>query len=122
MVSFEDLLIHTCELVYPGEVDGIDVEDSWGRPIKKDVEVKQIKCRYMTKTIYIRDASGSDQVVEMSMYLLPDTKVDPEMIVQNIKDAAGNLLTLANLLVQSINRHYDDQSLHHYKVILKGAE
>ncbi|OJG40520.1 hypothetical protein RV02_GL002021 [Enterococcus gilvus] len=44
------------------------------------------------------------------------------MIVGNIKDDKGNLLTTAKLEVDAITSHYDDRTLHHYKILLKGAE
>lgn len=120
MVLFDDLLIHTCELTLPGEK--YVGEDDWGRPIYEKHAPKTVKCRYMTKKVYVRNSSGADRVIEMSLHLTPDTIVDPQMIVGNIKDDKGNLLTTAKLEVDAITSHYDDRTLHHYKILLKGAE
>lgn len=120
MVLFDDLLIHTCDLTLPGEIYIGD--DAWGRPIYKKNEPETVNCRFMTKKVYVRSSSGADQVIEMSLHLKPDTTVVPQMTVANIKDDKGNLLTMAKLEVDSITPHYDDRTLHHYKVFLKGAE
>jgi hypothetical protein len=119
-VLFDDLLIHTCDLTLPGEK--YVGEDKWGRPIYEKNEPETVKCRFMTKKVYVRNSSGTYRVIEMSLHLTPDTAVDPQMTVENIKDDKGNLLTTANLEVDSITPHYDDRTLHHYKVFLKGAE
>ncbi|MGM0215065.1 hypothetical protein [Enterococcus sp. AZ109] len=123
-MSFERLLIHTCELILPhdeSESDEIE-EDQWGRPIVKPKEPKKVKCRYRAKNIYIRDSSGSESVLETSISLLPDAKVDPEMTVVNIRDSKGRPFTSAKMKVVDIQPHYDRKRLHHYTVILKGAE
>lgn len=84
---FDDLLIHTCDLTLPGKkyVD----EDNWGRPIYEKNEPETVKCRFMTKKVYVRNSSGTDRVIEMSLHLRPDTAVDPQMTVENIKDDKG---------------------------------
>lgn len=120
MVLFDDLLIHTCDLTLPGEKYVGD--DKWGRPIYEKNEPETVKCRFMTKKVYVRNSSGSDRVIEMSLHLTPDTVVDPQTTVTNIKDDKGNLLTTAKLEIDAITPHYDDHTLHHYKVFLKGAE
>ncbi|MGH1648939.1 hypothetical protein ABE945_14295 [Enterococcus gilvus] len=117
---FDDLLIHTCELTLPREKYVGD--DKWGRPIFEKNEPKTVKCRYMTKKVYVRSSSGADRVIEMSLHLTPDTAVDPQMTVTNIKDDKANMLTTAKLEVAYIMPHYDNRTLHHYKVFLKGAE
>ena len=97
-------------------------DDKWGRPIYEKNEPETVKCRYMTKSVYVKDASGTERVIEMSVHLTPDTAVDPQMTIENIKDDKGQLLTTAKLEVDSISNHYDDHTLHHYKVLLKGTE
>lgn len=117
---FDDLLIHTCDLTLPGEKK--IGEDKWDRPVYEKNEPETVKCRFMTKSVYVRDSTGADRVIEMSLHLKPDTTVDPQMTVANIKDDKGNLLTTAKLEVDTITPHYDNRTLHHYKVSLKGAE
>lgn len=117
---FEDLLIHTCDLTLPGEK--ITGYDKWNRPIYEKNGPKNVTCRFMAKKVYLKDSSGTDQVTEMSMHLSPDTVIDPQMIIENIKDDQGRLLTNAEAEVDTITFHYDDETLHHYKVFLKGAE
>lgn len=117
---FDDLLIHSCDLTLPGE--NYVGDDKWGRPIYEKNEPETVKCRYMTKSVYVKDASGTERVIEISVHLTPDTAVDPQMTIENIKDDKGHLLTTAKLEVDSISNHYDDRTLHHYKVLLKGAE
>ena len=117
---FDDLLIHTCDLTLPGEKQV--GEEKWGRPIYEKHQPGTVKCRYMTKKDYVRNSSGADRVIEMSLHLNRDTAVDPQMTVANIKDDKENPLTTAKLEVDAITLHYDDRTLHHYKVLLKGAE
>lgn len=117
---FDETLIHTCEITLPGKVQV--GEDSWGRPIYENHEPKTEKCRYNAKKVYLKDTAGTEQVLEMKLFLLSETAIDPQMSVGNVQDDSGNLLTETNLEVDSIIPRYDDKTLHHYEVFLKGAE
>ncbi|OJG33748.1 hypothetical protein RV00_GL001002 [Enterococcus devriesei] len=113
-------MIHTCDITLPGKVQV--GEDSWGRPIYEDHDPKTVKCRYNAKKVYLKDTAGTEQVLEMKLFLLPETAVDPQMTVDHIKDDRKNLLTTAKLVADTITPRYDAKTLHHYEVYLKGAE
>lgn len=118
-MSFKSLLAHTCEITLPGKVIG---KDDWGRPIKEEQEPYTTSCRYVTEKVKRRNASGESTIIQTSLLLPKECKVSPEMTIDNLCDSEGYKITDKPLIVDTVKRQTGAKKLHHYKVVLKGAE
>lgn len=118
-MAFDDFLNHTCTIIIPSSCDEVD---DWGRPINEDKEVPLIPCRFMRKrlknVIVTDDTKG---LYESTLILSADQEINDDMRIKNIKDGKGNLLASDEFRAEEILPRNDFDSLHHYKIILKGA-
>lgn len=118
-MSFKNLLAHTCEITLPGKVVGTD---DWGRPIHDKPKPYTTPCRYVTEKTRNRSVNGESTVVQTSLLLPKDCELSPDMTIDNLCDFEGYKITEKPLLVDNIKRQTSAKKLHHYKVVLKGAE
>lgn len=118
-MSFKSLLPHTCDITLPGKVVG---KDDWGRPIHETKKPYKTSCRYVTEKVKHRSASGDSTVIQTSLLLPKNCELNSEMTIDNLCDDEGNKITDKPLIVDSVKRQTATKKLHHYKVILKGAE
>lgn len=118
-MSFKNLLPHTCEITLPGEITGTD---DWGRPIHETKKPYKTSCRYVTEKAKRRNTKGESIVIQTSLLLPKECELSSEMSIDNLCDAEGYKITDEPLVVDNIKRQTGAKKLHHYKVVLKGAE
>lgn len=120
MGRFINLLTNTCTLTFPGVEVG---RDKYNKPIFEDVPETDVQCRFDQKEeVVSRNEFGTQTVTKLTLFLLPTQHVDTKMIISNIRDKQGNLITDDTFAVANLGPQYNKVRLHHYEVTLRQSD
>ncbi len=117
-MRFENLLIHRCTLINPGQVTG---KDPYNRDIIEDVNIHGVHCRVdQIKRRLSNDTYGVDIIVENILYLSATQQINDSMKVTDLQDIEGKIVLPGTYKANNVNPIHGRIRLHHYEVTLKG--